>query len=113
MPNNASSMKNALKSVPGLADVGVPQGDGDGPIPPPRCLEVVWKKFLMTNFDVPNNVSSIKKCSKIILQGTFSFSRNPDTNSMEISQTLPTLNGYRIDILHNLTGPLNKMTCCE
>ena len=32
MPNNVSSMKYALKSVPGLADVGVPHGDGDGPV---------------------------------------------------------------------------------
>ena len=31
MPNNFSFMKYAEKSVPGLADVGVPQGDGDGP----------------------------------------------------------------------------------
>ena len=31
MPNNMSSMKYALKTVPGLADVGVPHGDGDGP----------------------------------------------------------------------------------
>ena len=31
MPNNISSMKYALKSVPGLADVGVPHGDEDGP----------------------------------------------------------------------------------
>ena len=31
MPNNISSMKYALKSVPGLADVGVAHGDGDGP----------------------------------------------------------------------------------
>ena len=29
--NNTSSMKCALKSVPGLADVGVLHGDGDGP----------------------------------------------------------------------------------
>ena len=29
IPNNNSSMKYALKSVPGLADVGVPHGDGD------------------------------------------------------------------------------------
>ena len=29
--NNSCSLKYALKSVPGLADVGVPQGDGDGP----------------------------------------------------------------------------------
>ena len=34
MPNNISSMKYALKSVPGLADVGVPHGDGDGPVTP-------------------------------------------------------------------------------
>ena len=32
MPNNISFMKYALKSVPGLADVGVPHGDGDGPV---------------------------------------------------------------------------------
>ena len=31
MPNNISSMKYALKSVPGLADVRVPHGDEDGP----------------------------------------------------------------------------------
>ena len=31
MPNNSCSMKNAQKSVPGLADVGVPHGVGDGP----------------------------------------------------------------------------------
>ena len=30
MPNNVSFMNYALKSVPGLADVGVPHGDGDG-----------------------------------------------------------------------------------
>ena len=37
MPNNVSSMKCALKSVPGLADVGVLHGDGDGPRVQPRC----------------------------------------------------------------------------
>ena len=31
VPNNSCSMKYALKSVPGLADVGVPHGDEDGP----------------------------------------------------------------------------------
>ena len=31
MPNNSSSMKYALKSVPGLADVGVPHGMGMAP----------------------------------------------------------------------------------
>ena len=34
MPNNVSSMKYALKSVPGLADVGVPHGVEDGPRTP-------------------------------------------------------------------------------
>ena len=39
MPNNISSMKYALKSVPGLADVGDPHGGEDGPValaPGPR-----------------------------------------------------------------------------
>ena len=45
MPNNISSMKYALKSVPGLADVGVPHGDGDGPRAPPRCLGGSRKNF--------------------------------------------------------------------
>ena len=31
MPNNTYSMKYALKSVPGLADVEVPHGGGDDP----------------------------------------------------------------------------------
>ena len=31
-PTNVSSMKYALKSILGLADVGVPHGDGDGPV---------------------------------------------------------------------------------
>ena len=30
MHNNISSMKYTQKSVPGLADVGVPRGDGNG-----------------------------------------------------------------------------------
>ena len=37
MPNNISTMKYALKSVSGLADVGVLHGDGDGPRASPRC----------------------------------------------------------------------------
>ena len=32
MTNNMSSMKYALKTVTGLADVGVSHGDGDGPV---------------------------------------------------------------------------------
>ena len=35
MPNNISSMKYSLKLVPGLADVGVLHGHGDGPRAPP------------------------------------------------------------------------------
>ena len=31
MLNNVCSMKCALKSFPGLPDVGLPHGDGDGP----------------------------------------------------------------------------------
>ena len=34
MPNNFCFMKYTLKSVPGLADVGVPHGDGGGPRAP-------------------------------------------------------------------------------
>ena len=65
-PTNVSSMKNTLKSVPGLADVRVPHKDGDGPGTPPRCLEGVCKKFQMTNFDIPNNVSSMKYALKSV-----------------------------------------------
>ena len=43
--NNFFFMKYALKSVPGLADVGVPHGVGDGPRTPPRCLEGSGKSF--------------------------------------------------------------------
>ena len=60
MPNNVSSMKYALKPVPGLADVEVPHGDGDGSRTTPRCVGRVWKKFQMTNFIVPNNSFSMK-----------------------------------------------------
>jgi len=66
MPNNVSSMKYALKSVPGFADVGVHHGDGDGPGTPPRCEGRVWKKFQTTNFDEPTNVSSKKYALKSI-----------------------------------------------
>ena len=66
MPNNFSFMKYAEKSVPGLADVGVPQGDGDGPRTSPRCLVGVRKKFQMTNFTVPNNSCSMKYALKSV-----------------------------------------------
>ena len=45
MPNNIFTTKFPLKSVPGLADVGVPHGVGDGPRAPPRCLEGSGKSF--------------------------------------------------------------------
>ena len=66
MPNNSSFMKYAEKSVPGLADVGFPHGDGDGPRTPPRWLEGVWKKFQMTNLTMPNNFSSMKYAEKSV-----------------------------------------------
>ena len=59
-------MKHALKSVPGLADVGVLHGDGDGLGASPRCQEGVRKKFQMTNFTMPNNVSSMKYSLKSV-----------------------------------------------
>ena len=49
--NSIFSMKFALKLVPGLADVGVLHGNGDGP----KCLEGVSKKFQKTNVTMPNN----------------------------------------------------------
>ena len=66
VPNNFSLMKCAEKSVPGLADVGVPHGDGDGPRTPPRWLEGVWKKFQMTIHTTPNNFSFIKYAEKSV-----------------------------------------------
>ena len=59
-------MKYALKSVPGLAKVGVPHGDGDGARTPPRSRGRVWKKFQMTNFIMPNNVSSMNYALKSV-----------------------------------------------
>ena len=53
-------------SVPGLVDVGVLHGDGDGLRTPPRWLEGVWKKFQMTNLTMPNNVSSMKCALKSV-----------------------------------------------
>ena len=62
IPNNFFYMNYALNSVPGLADVGVPHGYGDGPRTPARCLEGARKKFQMTNFTMPNN-SCFMKCA--------------------------------------------------
>ena len=56
VPNNISRMKFTLKSVPGLADVGVLHGDGDGPRAQPRC-QGGPEKFQMTYLTMPNNIS--------------------------------------------------------
>ena len=43
MPNNCCYVKYSLKSVPGLADVGVLQGDEDGPkTPAPRSGSKIY-----------------------------------------------------------------------
>ena len=63
MPNSISFTKYALKSVHGLADVGVLHGDGDGPRAPPRC-QGGPEKFQMTNFTMPNNICSMKYALK-------------------------------------------------
>ena len=56
MLNNISSMKYALKSVPGLADIRVLHGEGDQPQSCTLTLMVggVRKKFQMTNLAMPN-----------------------------------------------------------
>ena len=66
IPNNISFMKYALKSVPGLADDGVPHGNGDGPRTPHRCLEFSGNFFQMTIFTMPNNISSMKYAIKSV-----------------------------------------------
>ena len=48
--NNVSSIKKAIKSVPGLADVGFLHGDG------PRAL-LLWSHNRFNA--MPNNVSSM------------------------------------------------------
>ena len=51
-------MQFALKSVPGLADAGVPHGDGDDP------RGEVRNNFQMTNFTMPNNSCYMKYALK-------------------------------------------------
>ena len=58
-------MKYTLKSVPGLADVGVLHGNGDGPRPPPRCPGSP-EKFQMNNCSMNNNMSSMKYALKTV-----------------------------------------------
>ena len=59
-------MKYALKSVTGLADVGVPPEVGVGPRTSPRCLEEVWKKFQITILTIPSNINSMKYALKSV-----------------------------------------------
>ena len=66
MPNNLPFMKYPLKSVPALADVGVLHGDEDGPRAPSRCPGGPEKKIQMTNFTMPNNISSMKNALKSV-----------------------------------------------
>ena len=69
MANSISFMKDALKSIPGLADVGVPHGDGDGPrTPSPRSQMSggVRKKFQISNLTIPKNISFIKYALKSV-----------------------------------------------
>ena len=66
MPNNIFSLRFAPKSVPGLPDVGVPQGDEDGPRTPLRWLKGSGKKFQMTNFTMPYNIFSLKFAPKSV-----------------------------------------------
>ena len=60
MPNNFSSMKCVLKSVPCLPDAGVPHGDGDGPQSYTQMFGGVWKKFQIINLTMPNNIYSME-----------------------------------------------------
>ena len=64
IPNHSSLMKYALKTVPGVADVGNPHGDGLRT--PPRYLDGVRKKFQMTNLSIPNNFCFMKYALKAI-----------------------------------------------
>ena len=64
MPNNIFSMKFAPESVPGLPDVGVPQGDEDSPRTPSRCLKVVMKNFQMTDLTALSNFCYMKDALK-------------------------------------------------
>ena len=66
MPNNIPSMKYSLKSAPGLADVGVLHGVGDGPRAPTRWLEGSGKKSQMTNLTKLNKISSMKYSLKSV-----------------------------------------------
>ena len=66
IPNNFCYMKYAEKSFPGLPDVGVLHGDGDGPMTPSQMSGEVMKKFQMTNFSMPNNSCTMKYALKSV-----------------------------------------------
>ena len=67
MPSNSCSMIYALKSVPGLADVGVPHGVEDGPRTAAQGSGGVRTKFQISNFTIPNyTYSSMKYALKSV-----------------------------------------------
>ena len=49
MQNNSCSMKYALKSVPGVADVGVSHGDDDGPVTRPKGPDQKFNRATLTS----------------------------------------------------------------
>ena len=58
MHKNFSFMKCAKKSVPGLADVGVPHRDGGWPQNSAHMPGGARKKSQMTNLSMPDNFFS-------------------------------------------------------
>ena len=75
MPNNISSMRYALKLVPGLADVGVPMGLGMAPeLHPHVCIK--GQKFW-------------PKANSLVLAGGSGMDEKPSLDSF----LLPSLGG--------------------
>ena len=77
MPDNSCHMICALKSVPGLADVGVLQEDGDGPRTPPRCLERSGKslKWLILLIVSPSTIDKMFEIFGPIFEEIANFGR--------------------------------------
>ena len=64
IPNNTYLAQVAVKSIPGLPDVGVPHGDGSRT--QARCPEGVRKNIQMTNLTMLNTISSMKFALKLV-----------------------------------------------
>ena len=73
MPNKKCSMKYALKSVPDLADVGVPHGDEDGPFK--GCCDLDYK----------GNVTNLQQW--LIRYLYANFEQNWSINTRDISES--------------------------